>query len=77
MKRDNDKLIMAVAEAVKQLMGTEVQVLVDSTLMGKLANFGGINLESPMIWLFYPRPMPGFGSVDQLFDLVTCKEIAC
>ncbi|KAL3784458.1 hypothetical protein ACHAW5_004018 [Stephanodiscus triporus] len=45
--------------------------------MEDLADYddGSVDLESPMIRLFYPRPVPGFGSGDQLFDSVTCVSI--
>jgi hypothetical protein len=75
MKWDDNKLIKVMAEAIKWLMGTGVQVLVDSTLIEELANFNSVNLESPMIRLFQLRPVPNFGSSNQLFDSVTCGGI--
>jgi hypothetical protein len=53
VKQEHDEHIVAVMEAIKRLMGTGVQVLMDSTLIGELANFDGVDLDSPMIRLFY------------------------
>jgi hypothetical protein len=75
VKRDEDEIMVLAGEVIKRLMGMGVQVLVDLTLMGELANFNGINLKSPMIQLFYPRPVPGFCSSEQLFYSVTCSAI--
>ena len=75
VKRDEDELLAVAADAIARLMSTGVQVLVDSTLMGELAaNYDDdIDLDSPMIRLFYPRPVPGFGSGGQLLlDSIAC-----
>lgn len=73
VKRDEDELLKLAAKTIEQLMEMGVQVLVDSMLMEELASFETINLDSNMIRLFYPRPVPGFGSGEQLFDSVTCN----
>ena len=73
VKRDEDELLKVAAKTIEQLMEMGVQVLVDSMLMEELASFETIDLDSKLIRLFYPRPVPGFGSGEQLFDSVTCN----
>lgn len=68
VKRDEDELLAVAVEAIEQLTEMGVQVLVDSTLRGELKNFDNIDVESDMIRLFDPKPVPGFGSGDQLLD---------
>eukprot|EP00571_Detonula_confervacea_P002574 CAMPEP_0172320550 /NCGR_PEP_ID=MMETSP1058-20130122/40772_1 /TAXON_ID=83371 /ORGANISM="Detonula confervacea, Strain CCMP 353" /LENGTH=536 /DNA_ID=CAMNT_0013035839 /DNA_START=119 /DNA_END=1726 /DNA_ORIENTATION=+ len=68
VKRDEEELLLVAVEAIKELTSIGVQVLVDSTLRGDLEKHGDIDLDSELIRLFYPKPLPGFGSGDQLVD---------
>ena len=66
VKRDEDELLKVAVDAIEQLNKLGVQVLVDSTLRGELEDCENIDVESEMIRLFDPRPVPGFGSGEQL-----------
>jgi len=68
VKRGEDELLEVAVEAIEELMGLGVQVLVDSTLGGELEHRDNIDTGSDMIRLFEPKPVPGFGSGDQLRD---------
>mmetsp|Transcript_34353 Transcript_34353/g.83083 ORF Transcript_34353/g.83083 Transcript_34353/m.83083 type:complete len:551 (+) Transcript_34353:245-1897(+) len=68
VKRDEDELLSVAVETIEQLVGIGVQVLVDSTLRGELENYDNIDVEGDMIRIFDPKPVPGFGSGDELFD---------
>ncbi len=56
VKRDDNELIVVAAEIIDLLTGMGVQMLVDSTMMGKLGKFDGVDLESPLIPLSFARP---------------------
>lgn len=68
VKRDDPELLHVAAECISELTRLGVQVLVDSTLQGQLADEakGQVALESSMIRLFDPKPAPGFGTGDQI-----------
>ncbi|KAL7528458.1 hypothetical protein ACHAWF_002572 [Thalassiosira exigua] len=68
VKRDEEELLEVAAEAIEHLMTMGVQVLVDSTLRGELAELYSVDLDSDMIRLFDPKPVPGFGSGEQLLN---------
>ena len=67
VKHHEDELLAVAVEAIEQLMKMGVQVLVDSTLRGELNKCEKIDVESKMIRLFDPQPVPGFGSGEELF----------
>ncbi|EJK44266.1 hypothetical protein THAOC_37212 [Thalassiosira oceanica] len=68
VKRDDPELLHVAAECISELNRLGVQVLIDSTLQGQLADEakGQVELESSMIRLFDPKPAPGFGTGDQI-----------
>ena len=68
VKREDEELTKVAVEAIQKLVGYGVQVLVDSTLAGELTNYETVDMESDMIRLFEPQPVPGFGTGDQLFN---------
>ena len=69
VKHHEKELIAVAVEAIYELTTKwGVQVLVDSTLRKDLQKYYNdtIDLDSDMIRLFDPRPVNGFGSVEQL-----------
>ncbi|KAL7539956.1 hypothetical protein ACHAXR_009757, partial [Thalassiosira sp. AJA248-18] len=70
VKHDDEKLLAVAVDAIEQLMNMGVQILMDSTLMGDLESYDNIDLDSDMVRLFDPKPVPGFGSGEHLFESV-------
>mmetsp|Transcript_38656 Transcript_38656/g.81285 ORF Transcript_38656/g.81285 Transcript_38656/m.81285 type:complete len:545 (-) Transcript_38656:144-1778(-) len=68
VKRGEEELFQIAIETIGRLLEIGVQVLVDSTLMGELEACENIDVESDLIRLFDPKPVPGFGSGEQLLD---------
>ncbi|KAL7470612.1 hypothetical protein ACHAXS_010863 [Conticribra weissflogii] len=66
VKREDDELTKVAVEAITELVGYGVQVLVDETLAENLEEYENVDLESDMIRLFEPRPVPGFGTGEEL-----------
>lgn len=66
VKYDDEELLLVAVEAIKELTNIGVQVLVDSRLRADLKENGKIDVDSDMIRLFYPNPVTGFGSCEQL-----------
>mmetsp|Transcript_5303 Transcript_5303/g.9795 ORF Transcript_5303/g.9795 Transcript_5303/m.9795 type:complete len:595 (+) Transcript_5303:231-2015(+) len=66
VKREDDELTKVAVEAITELVGYGVQVLVDETLAGELGEYDHVDLESDLIRLFEPRPVPGFGTGEEL-----------
>ncbi|KAL9188221.1 hypothetical protein ACHAXT_006599 [Thalassiosira profunda] len=77
VKRDEEELLLVAKSAIEQLMEEGVQVLVDSTLWGELEESDStIDMESSLIRLFDPKPVPGFGDGEHLlFDSTDDSDI--
>ncbi|KAL7516863.1 hypothetical protein ACHAWX_001838 [Stephanocyclus meneghinianus] len=66
VKRDEKELSEVAADVIAKLIGVGVQVLVDTTFAEELQSFPDINMDSDMIRMFDPKPVPGFGTGGQL-----------
>ena len=66
VKPDDDELVPVAVEVIEHLLEYGVQILVDSIFREKLRAFDNIDLESDLIRHFEPKPVPGFGSGEQL-----------
>jgi NAD kinase len=69
VKRDERELTKVAANAIVQLIKSGVQILVEPTFLEELEDleeFSEVDVESDMIRLFDPKPVPGFGTGDQL-----------